>query len=115
MLKPGFILGFTLTGIVSITKVIVAAAGGPENWMNKILPKVSMLSILLFVTIVVALNRDKLLVVGLMLVAASALHNTLGYIVGYWGSRAVGSRNVTAARFPSRSRLKTAGSVWGWP
>jgi BASS family bile acid:Na+ symporter len=49
-----------------------------------------MISILLYVTIVVALNRDQLLVVGLMLVAASAVHNLLGYIFGYWVSRAAG-------------------------
>jgi BASS family bile acid:Na+ symporter len=90
VLKPGLILGFSLTGIVSITKVIIQAAHGPDDWMNKILPRVSMLSILLFVTIVVALNRDKLIEVGLLLVAASAVHNILGYIFGYWGSRAIG-------------------------
>ncbi len=90
VLKPGLILGFSLTAIVSFAKVIVAAANGPDDWMNRILPRVSMLSILLFVTIVVALNRDKLMVVGLMLILASALHNLFGYIFGYWVSRAIG-------------------------
>lgn len=90
VLKPGLILGFILAGAVSIAKVAVAALGGPSGWMNLILPKLSMISILLYVTIVVALNRDQLLVVGLMLVAASAVHNLLGYIFGYWVSRAAG-------------------------
>ncbi|NND07740.1 MAG: bile acid:sodium symporter family protein [Saprospiraceae bacterium] len=89
-LKPGFILGFGLSAIVSFTKVIVRKMGGPENWMDRILPSLSMVAILLFVTIVVALNRDKLLVVGLLLVAASAVHNLIGFILGYWGSRAAG-------------------------
>ena len=35
-----------------------------EDWMDKILPSLSMVAILLFVTIVVALNRDKLLEVA---------------------------------------------------
>lgn len=113
VLKPGLILGFTLTGIVSITKVIVAALNGPENWMNKILPRVSMLSILLFVTIVVALNRDKLLVVGLMLVAASALHNLLGYIIGYWGSRAVGLSKRDSRTLSIEVALKNGGLGMG--
>jgi len=90
VLKPGLILGFALTSIVSFTKLIVKYFDGPKNWMDNILPSVSMFSIILFVTIVVAINRDKLLVVGLMLVMAAAIHNILGFILGYWGSRLVG-------------------------
>lgn len=90
VLKPGLILGFGLSALVAVTKVIVNRLQGPEDWMDRILPAVSMISILLFVTIVVALNRDQLLVVGLLLVAASAVLNLLGFIFGYWGSRAVG-------------------------
>ncbi|MFC1541634.1 bile acid:sodium symporter family protein [Candidatus Latescibacterota bacterium] len=113
VLKPGIILGFSLTGIVSITKVIVAAIHGPDDWMNKILPQVSMLSILLFVTIVVALNRDKLIVVGLMLVAASALHNLLGYIIGYWGSRAIGLSKRDSRTLSIEVALKNGGLGMG--
>ncbi len=90
VLKPGLILGFGLTSVVAISHFIMRKAQGPENWMDKLLPGVSMISILLFVTIVVALNRDKLLVVGLLLVGASAVHNLFGFVLGYWGSRAVG-------------------------
>jgi len=113
VLKPGVILGCSLTGIVSITKVVVAALNGPEKWMNKVLPKLSMLSILLFVTIVVAQNRDKLLVVGLMLVAASALHNILGYIVGYWGSRAAGLSERDSRTVSFEVALKNGGLGMG--
>ncbi len=67
-------------------KVIVKKLNGPANWMDKILPSLSMVAILLFVTIVVALNRDKLLEVGLLLVGASAVHNLLGFIFGYLGA-----------------------------
>jgi bile acid:Na+ symporter, BASS family len=112
-LKPGLVLGFTLIGVVCVTKVIVAASGGPENWMNKILPKVSMISILLFVTIVVALNRDKLMVVGLMLVAASAVHNILGYTIGYWSSRAVGLSKRDSRTLSIEVGLKNGGLGMG--
>ncbi|MFC1551475.1 bile acid:sodium symporter family protein [Candidatus Latescibacterota bacterium] len=113
VLKPGLILGLSLTGIVSVAKVIVQAAHGPDDWMSKILPRVSMLSILLFVTIVVALNRDKLLVVGLMLVAASALHNLLGYIIGYWGSRAIGLSKRDSRTLSIEVALKNGGLGMG--
>ncbi|TDD98553.1 bile acid:sodium symporter family protein [Flavobacterium cellulosilyticum] len=55
VLKPGLILGLALAAIVSFTKVIVKFFKGPKNWMDQILPSLSMLSLLLFVTIVVAL------------------------------------------------------------
>ena len=113
VLKPGFILAFTLTALVSFTKVIVRIVEGPEDWMNKVLPSVSMISILLFVTIVVALNRDKLLVVGLMLVAASAVHNLLGFIVGYWGSRAIGLSKQDSRTISIEVALKNGGLGMG--
>jgi len=90
VLKPGLILACGLAAVVSFTNVLVRKLDGPEDWMNKILPDLSMISIVLFVTIVVALNRDKLLVVGLLLVAASAVHNFFGFVLGYWGSRLAG-------------------------
>jgi BASS family bile acid:Na+ symporter len=90
VVKPGFLFGFGLLAIIAFAKVIVKRLHGPDNWMDRILPRASMLSILLIVTIVVALNRDKLLEVGLWLVAACAVLNLLGFVFGYWGSRLAG-------------------------
>ncbi len=113
VLKPGLILGFVLAGAVSITKVIVASLNGPANWMNQILPKVSMISLLLYVTIVVALNRDELLQVGLMLVAASAVHNILGFVFGYWVSRAAGLSKRDSRTLSLEVGLKNGGLGMG--
>ncbi len=113
VLKPGIILGLILISLVSFTKLIVKYFHGPENWMDKILPSVSMFSILLFVTIVVALNRDKLLVVGLMLVAVAALHNLFGFILGYWGSRAVGLSKQDSRTLSIEVALKNGGLGMG--
>lgn len=113
VLKPGLILAFALAAIVSITNVLVRIMKGPKDWMNKILPTVSMVSIVLFVTIVVALNRDKLLVVGLLLVAASALHNILGFIIGYWGSRLAGLSIRNSRTLSIEVALKNGGLGMG--
>lgn len=113
VIKPGLLLGLALTSIVSFTKIIVKFLNGPENWMNKILPSLSMVSLLLFVTIVVALNRDKLLVVGLMLVAAAALHNILGYVLGYWGSRMLGLSKQDSRTLSIEVALKNGGLGMG--
>lgn len=58
--------------------------------LNKILPLLSMGGIILIVAIITATGRESLLTVGLTLLAAVALHNTLGYLLGYWGARLTG-------------------------
>ena len=113
MLRSGLILGFGLMALVSFTKVIVNRVNGPENWMDRILPAVSMVSILLFVTIVVALNRDKLLTVGLMLLAASAVLNLMGFIFGYFGARAVGLSKRDCRTLSIEVALKNGGLGMG--
>ncbi|NND34075.1 MAG: bile acid:sodium symporter family protein [Saprospiraceae bacterium] len=112
-LQPGLILGFALSAIISFTKILVKRFSGPDDWMNKILPSLSMVAILLFVTIVVALNRDKLLVVGLLLVAASAVHNLIGFVLGYWGSRAVGLSVQDSRTLSIEVALKNGGLGMG--
>lgn len=113
VLKPGLILGLVLAGAVSFAKVAVAALDGPADWMNRILPKVSLVSVLLYVTIVVALNRDELLKVGLLLVAASALHNGLGFVLGYWASRAAGLSKRDSRTLSIEVGLKNGGLGMG--
>ncbi|MCD6516096.1 MAG: bile acid:sodium symporter family protein [Candidatus Aminicenantes bacterium] len=88
-LKRGIIIGFTLLTVVALTKLIVnSMLNWPKNWMDKALPIVSMSGICFIIAIITARSRDKLLTVGLALVAAAIIHNFIGYIVGYWGARA---------------------------
>ena len=89
-IKNGIIIGFILIGIVAFAKLIVSIKlKGPENWMDKTLPIVSMSGICFIIAIITARSRDKLLTVGLALIAAAIIHNFIGYILGYWGARAV--------------------------
>lgn len=88
-LKRGIIIGFALIAVVALAKLIVSTMlNGPENWMDKVLPIVSMSGICFIIAIITARSRDKLLTVGLALVAAAIIHNFIGYIIGYWGARA---------------------------
>jgi len=88
-LKRGIIIGFALIAVVALAKLIVSTMlNGPENWMDKVLPIVSMSGICFIIAIITARSRDKLLTVGLALVAAAIIHNFIGYILGYWGARA---------------------------
>lgn len=56
----------------------------------RVLPPLAMLSIALIVAITVALSRDDLVKVGLVLLVASACHNATGYLLGYGAARLLG-------------------------
>jgi BASS family bile acid:Na+ symporter len=58
--------------------------------MDRWLSFISMIAICLICGIIAANSRDKLATVGPVLVLAVMLHNTLGYLFGYWGGYAVG-------------------------
>ncbi len=88
--KGGLFIGFVLVGIVSMAKLVVSIFKGPTNWMDKVLPLVSMAAICSIIAVITARSSEKLLSVGLLLLGAVALHNLLGYLLSYWGSRLFG-------------------------
>jgi len=86
--KSGLLMGFFLIGAVALAKLVVSGLfQGPENWMDKTLPLVSMASICLIIAVITAQSRNQLLSVGLILIFAAMLHNGTGYLLGYWGAR----------------------------
>jgi len=90
VIRNGIILGFALIGVVALAKLIISNwLQGPQNWMDKALPIVSMSGICFIIAIITASSREELLAVGLALVAASIIHNFFGYVIGYWVARAV--------------------------
>ena len=109
--------------MISIFKLIIlpVVAGlivnkllrGRKKWLDRILPLFSMCAILIFVTIVVAHYRDKLLVVGLALIGASIVHNFLGYITGYWSSKAIGLSERDCRTVAIEVGLKNGGMGMG--
>jgi BASS family bile acid:Na+ symporter len=89
-LLGGLLLGFALTGSVALTKLIVSVwLRRSGDWMDRVLPLVSMAGICLIIAIITARSRDKLLTVGLLLVGAAILHNLVGYLAGYGVARAL--------------------------
>ena len=65
--------------------------------IERALPFIAMLSICMIIGITIALSRDDFLIAGLSLFGASACHNAVGYISGYWLARR-GGLGVTDAR-----------------
>ena len=57
------------------------------EWLNKILPIISMGGIAMIIVIITAAGQKSLQSVGIALVFATLLHNVGGFILGYWGAR----------------------------
>jgi BASS family bile acid:Na+ symporter len=55
-----------------------------------ILPYLAMAGICIIISVTIALSRDDLIAVGLLLFAASACHNACGYLFGYSAARMLG-------------------------
>ncbi|MBN2477314.1 MAG: bile acid:sodium symporter family protein [Pirellulales bacterium] len=88
-LKGGIVLGSALVGAVALAKLVVEVlCNGPEHWMDKTLPIVSMAGICFIIAIITSRSQQKLLTVGTALIAASILHNFIGYVLGYWSAKA---------------------------
>jgi BASS family bile acid:Na+ symporter len=89
-LSRGAVIGFTLIALVALTKLVMAIwRRGSRDWMDKVLPIISMAGICLIIAIITARSRDRLLTVGPALLVAAILHNAIGYLFGYWLARAV--------------------------
>jgi bile acid:Na+ symporter, BASS family len=63
---------------------------GRTQWLDKLMPQLSMGGIVLILMIMTAGARDRLLVIGLLLILISLVHNISGYVLGYWSSRLLG-------------------------
>ena len=98
-LRGGALIGLLLIAAVAAAKLVVSILlRGPENWMDRALPVVSMAGICFIIAIITSRSREQLLTVGLALIAAAILHNTAGYVLGYWGEAAGTERD----RLPHR-------------
>jgi BASS family bile acid:Na+ symporter len=88
--KDGFVVGLLLIGVVALAKLIIGVwLKGPENWMDKALPIVSMAGIVFIIAIITARSRDDLMTVGPVVIAAGMIHNAVGYFLGYWLARLI--------------------------
>jgi BASS family bile acid:Na+ symporter len=86
--KDGFVVAIMLIGVVALAKLLIRVwLKGPENWMDKALPIVSMAGICYIIAIITARSRDDLMTIGFSLIVVGILHNFIGYILGYWFAR----------------------------
>lgn len=60
---------------------------GKIKWLDKMMPLISMAGIAFIIVIIVAAGRDNLLMIGPALIACALIHNSTGYLFGYWMGR----------------------------
>jgi bile acid:Na+ symporter, BASS family len=86
--QTGASLGLVVIGLLSMTKLFLnVLSHSSRNWLDRLLPIVSMAGICLIIGIITSRGRAQLLSVGLGLLAASLLLNVFGYLFGYWSAR----------------------------
>jgi bile acid:Na+ symporter, BASS family len=101
--------------------ILPVAAGFAANYflkkyvtlLNKVMPLVSMLAIGAIITIITAAGRDSLMKVGGWLVLACLLHNTAGYLLGFWGARLAGLDERSCRTVAIEVGLQNAGLASG--
>ena len=113
-LQAGAIVGLGLIALVALTKLCVSVlARQPGNWMDRVLPLVSMAGICLIVAIITARSRERLLTVGAALLVAAMLHNAIGYLFGYWLARAVRLDEITCRTIALEVGMQNGGMASG--
>jgi BASS family bile acid:Na+ symporter len=103
----GFLLGAVVFGL-AYHQVI--------RWLPRLpryMPMVSMFGIVYFTTVTTAAGRDNLLVVGGWLFLAAALHNTLGYLLGYGLARACRMDKASARTVAFEVGMQNGGMASG--
>jgi BASS family bile acid:Na+ symporter len=74
---------FMLLPIVLGTSFKAVTKGSKAN-LDKALAFISMAGIGVIIVVITAAGRDSLMDIGLLLILACLLHNTVGYTLGYW-------------------------------
>ncbi|TWT97682.1 Sodium Bile acid symporter family protein [Botrimarina colliarenosi] len=77
------------------------------------MPAVAMAGIIYVTGMTTAEGRDNLIAVGVALVVAAALHNLLGYLLGYWMSRGLGLDAQSARTVAFEVGMQNGGMATG--
>lgn len=92
-----FIAINALAMVWDIIKIVVLPIGvgllfnqllrGRLRWLDRAMPYVSMFGIAAIIVVITAAGRENLLYIGPALILCAFIHNTTGYLFGYWIGR----------------------------
>ncbi len=83
------------------------------RWLDRVMPLISMTGILIMVVLTVAVGRDKLMQVGPLLIVASIMHSSAGFMLGYVVCRLLGRDQTTSRTIALEVGLQNAGMATG--
>jgi bile acid:Na+ symporter, BASS family len=83
------------------------------QWMQKIMPIISMCGVFMMILVIVSAGRDNLLSIGPLLFLASMVQHTLGYFLGYWSGRLLKLDEATCRTISLEVGMQNAGLASG--
>jgi len=112
-LQTGLILVAWAIAIVSVTIIAIRRKNGPEDWMDIVLPKLSLGAIMMYIVIVAAHNKATLLTIGPALFLATIAHNIIGFALGFGTAKALRLSDVDVRALTIEVGLKNSGLAVG--
>ena len=82
-------------------------------WLDRVMPFLSMLGIIVMTVLTVAIGRDKLLELGIILIMVCFLHTTAGFSLGYLVCRIMGLDTIRCRTIALEVGLQNAGMASG--
>lgn len=112
-----------LAMFISISKIVILpiVAGlafnhflhGKFPFVDKLMPKISMLGIAIIITIITAAGRDSLLTIGGILIVVVLVHNLLGYVLGYASAKIIGIDEASSRTIAFEVGMQNSGLASG--
>ena len=112
-LQTGLILVAWAIAIVSVTIIVIRRNNGPEDWMEMVLPKLSLGAIMMYIVIVAAHNKATLLSIGPALFLATIAHNIIGFALGFGTAKALRLDDADVRALTIEVGLKNSGLAVG--
>ncbi len=88
-------------------------AHGRFKWLDRTMPIISMAGIAIIITIITAAGRDSLLSIGFTLIMVVIVHNSLGYLLGFWSCRLLGMDSRSSRTIAFEVGMQNAGLASG--
>ena len=112
-MQTGLILVAWAVSILSVTIIVMRRTNGPEDWMELVLPKLSLTAIMLYIVVVAAHNKATLLAIGPALFLATIAHNLIGFMLGFGTSKALRLSDADTRALTIEVGLKNSGLAVG--
>ncbi|MBO0934516.1 bile acid:sodium symporter family protein [Fibrella aquatilis] len=83
------------------------------QWLQTVMPVLSMVGVLMMLIVIVSSGRDALLNIGPLLFVASVIHHSIGYLLGYWSGRLMGLDEQTCRTISLEVGMQNGGLASG--